>query len=227
MGLSTTYTKVETDFLLQKLESELVSGLRGELAISDTAPTAQGLYILSDIGTYTNLGGLVASADKLNYAYFDGTTWSKVEVEITTLLKDVEGGALSFDTAKMMLQGFMNQDTSVPINTVTIHSSALITGGHFLRKNNTYNNDGAYPNAQVIYNFPVGKATRLRTVGLFNLAPGAKFAPLTGQKKDGTTAFFIDYGDPTLPNEHCLMFQILILYQYSTGRLNLSQLWNY
>ena len=87
MGLSTTYTKVETDYLLQKLESELVSGLKGSLKIIDTAPTEQGLYILSDVGTYANLGGLVTTTGKLNYAYFDGTTWSKVEVSIpnTTL----------------------------------------------------------------------------------------------------------------------------------------------
>ena len=82
MGLSTTYTKTETDYLLQKLESELVSGLKGELAITDTAPTIQGLYILSDVGTYTNLGGLVASADKLNYAYFNGTTWSFIATDL-------------------------------------------------------------------------------------------------------------------------------------------------
>ena len=95
MGLSTTYTKVETDFLLQKLEEELVSGLRGELAISDAAPTAQGLYILSDVGTYTNLGGIVTTADKLNYAYFDGTTWSKVEVEMPQADLTVLNEALS------------------------------------------------------------------------------------------------------------------------------------
>ena len=52
----------------------------GSIKITDTAPITQGLYILSDVGTYTNLGGLVTTADKLNYAYFDGTTWSKVEV---------------------------------------------------------------------------------------------------------------------------------------------------
>ena len=83
MGLSTTYTKTETLFLLQKLQSELASGLKGKLAISDTAPTAQGLYILSDVGTYTNLGGIITTEEKLNYAYFDGTTWSKVEVEMS------------------------------------------------------------------------------------------------------------------------------------------------
>ena len=47
----------------------------GSLKITDTAPTTQGLYILSDVGTYTNLGGLVTTTGKLNYAYFDGTTW--------------------------------------------------------------------------------------------------------------------------------------------------------
>ena len=57
-----------------------VSDVLGNLKIADAAPTENGLYILADAGTYTNLGGLVATADKLNYAYFDGTTWSKVEV---------------------------------------------------------------------------------------------------------------------------------------------------
>ena len=88
MGLSTTYTKTETDFLLQKLESELASGLIGSLKITDTAPTTQGLYILSDVGTYTNIGGLVATADKLNYVYFNGTTWSLIAVDIESNLSN-------------------------------------------------------------------------------------------------------------------------------------------
>ena len=54
----------------------------GSLKITDTAPKTQGLYILSDIGTYTNLGGLVTTTGKLNYAYFDGTTWSLIAVDI-------------------------------------------------------------------------------------------------------------------------------------------------
>lgn len=59
---------------------------KGVLTTSSSAPTgnaAIGKYLLSGAGTYTNLGGLVATADKLNYAYFDGTTWSKVEVQAT------------------------------------------------------------------------------------------------------------------------------------------------
>ena len=54
----------------------------GVLEISDPAPTTAGLYRLSEVGTYTNLGGLVTTAGKINDAYFDGTTWSKVEVAI-------------------------------------------------------------------------------------------------------------------------------------------------
>ena len=52
----------------------------GVLKISDPAPTTVGLYRLSEIGTYTNLGGLVTTAGKINDAYFDGTTWSLIAV---------------------------------------------------------------------------------------------------------------------------------------------------
>lgn len=55
---------------------------KGVLSPTSPAPTEKGKYLLSSAGTYTNLGGLVATADKLNYAYFDGTTWSLVSVEI-------------------------------------------------------------------------------------------------------------------------------------------------
>lgn len=54
----------------------------GSLKITDTAPTTAGLYALEDIGTYTNLGGLVTTAGKINDAYFDGTTWSLRAVDV-------------------------------------------------------------------------------------------------------------------------------------------------
>lgn len=58
---------------------------KGVLTISSTAPTgtaAKGKYLLSDVGTYTNLGGIVTTAEKLNYAYFDGTTWKLIAVDM-------------------------------------------------------------------------------------------------------------------------------------------------
>ena len=88
MGLSTTYTKTETDFLIQQLEKKTSSGYKGVLIKTDVAPTTVGFYMLSETGVYTNLGGIDAQSGKLNFASFDGTTWSKVEVamqEINTL----------------------------------------------------------------------------------------------------------------------------------------------
>ena len=93
MGLSTTYTKAETDFLLQQIDKKVVGGYKGDLKISDTAPTGIGYYILIDVGTYTNLGGINATAGNLNFASFDGTTWSKVDVtnfQLSTSVNSVE-----------------------------------------------------------------------------------------------------------------------------------------
>ena len=82
MGLSTTYTKTETDFLIQQLEKKTASGYKGDLIKTDAAPTQIGLYGLLETGVYTNLGGIDAQSGKLNIASFDGTTWSLIAVEI-------------------------------------------------------------------------------------------------------------------------------------------------
>ena len=56
---------------------------RGSLNKTDTAPTVVGLYILEETGVYTNLGNIDAQAGKLNFASFDGTTWSLIAVDTT------------------------------------------------------------------------------------------------------------------------------------------------
>ena len=80
MGLSTTYTKTETDFLIQQLEKKTASGYKGDLNKTDIAPTGIGFYGLLETGIYTNLGGIDAQSGKLNFASFDGTTWSLVSI---------------------------------------------------------------------------------------------------------------------------------------------------
>ena len=84
MGLSTTYTKTETDFLIQQLEKKTASGYKGDLRKSDPAPTQIGFYGLLETGVYTNLGGINAPIGKLNFASFDGTTWSLISVDMPT-----------------------------------------------------------------------------------------------------------------------------------------------
>lgn len=82
MSLSTTYTKTETDFLIQQLEMKTSSGYQGDLLKTDAAPTTKGFYALLETGVYTNLGGIEALSNKLNFASFDGTTWQLISIDI-------------------------------------------------------------------------------------------------------------------------------------------------
>ena len=66
----------------------LIGGIAKPLAITDASPTVSGWYKPTTSGTYANAGGLVAQVGYDTLFYFDGTTWSKVEVsmqEINTL----------------------------------------------------------------------------------------------------------------------------------------------
>ena len=102
---------------------------------------------------------------------------------------DVEGGALSYSLAQALLGGFMEQDDTTPIATVDIPQSAVITGGHFLNNNNTYNYNGAYPYIGVIHNFPVGDATKLRVQNFYAIVAGSQFAAIVGIKNNAPVVF--------------------------------------
>lgn len=80
MGLSTTYTKAETLFLLQQIDKKVVGGYKGDLRISDPAPTEVGYYMLLEIGTYINLDSLNPVLNRLNFASFDGSNWSLISI---------------------------------------------------------------------------------------------------------------------------------------------------
>ena len=60
----------------------LIGGIAKPLAITDASPTVSGWYKPTTAGTYANAGGLVAQAGYDTLFYFNGTTWSKVEVEL-------------------------------------------------------------------------------------------------------------------------------------------------
>lgn len=87
MGLSTTYTKAETDYLLQKLESELLSGINGEAKTTDTPPTTGFYrYIVHEAGTYTNFKDSTNAAIVVTAADLDvvnGVANNRVLIEVT------------------------------------------------------------------------------------------------------------------------------------------------
>ena len=181
MGLSTTYTKTETDFLLQQIDKKVVEGYKGDLRKSDPAPTQIGFYGLLETGIYTNLGGIDAQSGKLNFASFDGTTWSKVEVAFEETQLDVDGGALSYETAMKLLSGFKNDDPTNP-QIINIPDSGVLYGGNFLKKDNTieYNND--YPYIGVLSNVPVNGATKLKVSNFYQINSAGRFAAIVGMK---------------------------------------------
>ena len=102
---------IPSDYLFQKA-----------LLKTDTAPTTKGLYPLSETGIYTNLGGINAEAGKLNFASFDGITWSKVEVELAPISEISENilnvikeeninGLYYFDKTKITPNTFLDTDS--------------------------------------------------------------------------------------------------------------------
>ena len=84
---STNYGKFFNVYVSKSTTAGTALVTRGSLNKTDPTPTVVGLYILEETGIYPNLGNIDAQAGKLNFASFDGTTWSKVEVE---LIKDLD-----------------------------------------------------------------------------------------------------------------------------------------
>ena len=93
---STNKSKVFNVYVSKSTTAGTALVTRGSLNKTDTAPTVAGLYILEETGIYPNLGNIDAQAGKLNFASFDGTTWSKVEVDITNSIVDNGGQNISF-----------------------------------------------------------------------------------------------------------------------------------
>ena len=67
----------------------LIGGIAKPLAITDASPTVSGWYKPTTSGTYANAGNLVAQSGYDTLFYFDGTTWSKVEVVLPAPIQNI------------------------------------------------------------------------------------------------------------------------------------------
>lgn len=70
-------TEIPSDYLIKK-----------SLSKTDAAPTVIGLYPLKETGTYANLGNINAEAGKLNFASFDGSVWSLINIDINPSIEE-------------------------------------------------------------------------------------------------------------------------------------------
>ena len=86
---STNESKVFNVYVSKSTTAGTALVTRGSLNKTDTAPTVAGLYILEETGIYPNLGNIDAEAGKLNFASFDGTTWSLIATSIPQFSQNI------------------------------------------------------------------------------------------------------------------------------------------
>ena len=79
---STNESKVFNVYVSKSTTAGTALVTRGSLNKTDPTPTVVGLYILEETGIYPNLGNIDAQAGKLNFASFDGTTWSLIAANL-------------------------------------------------------------------------------------------------------------------------------------------------
>ena len=137
MSLSTTYTKTETDFLIQQLEIKTSSGYQGDLLKTDVAPTTKGFYALLETGIYPNLGNINAEAGKLNFASFDGTTWSKVEVALPNTTENVFNPLDDVNPSTMKATSiYLNSQLTTTITSKNLFDKSTILQDKYINTSN-------------------------------------------------------------------------------------------
>lgn len=124
------YTKAEADAIEANLRRQYnygASEYQGFLTIANT-PTINGWYWATQIGTYTNAGGLVTVANKINMIEKDGTTFrlNVIDVPVTSV---VDGFASNSTTSA----GSANNDRLLSeksqLNTVALDNKSSLTVG--------------------------------------------------------------------------------------------------
>ena len=96
------YTKAESDAIEANLRRQYnygASEYRGFLTIAQT-PTLDGWYWATEIGTYTNAGGLVTLANKINMIEKDGSTFRLYGIDAPALV-----GGITDWTAQSYITG--------------------------------------------------------------------------------------------------------------------------
>lgn len=101
MGLTTSYSKAETDIKLNRLKQLFGSGLHDKpLKISDPTPTEPGGYVLADVGDYS-FGN--APNGSYNVAFLSGTVWEIVSVSMPEGEKITDWEAKNYQEKSLVL----------------------------------------------------------------------------------------------------------------------------
>ncbi len=100
MGLSTSYSKAETEIQLYKLKQLFGSGIHDKpLKITDPIPTDFGGYVLKDIGSYSF--GITTEPGKYNVAFLSQSGWELIAIDMfSEPIKVVFSPIIKFDAKK-------------------------------------------------------------------------------------------------------------------------------
>ena len=132
---------------------------RGSLNKTDTAPTVAGLYILEETGIYPNLGNIDAEAGKLNFASFDGTTWSLIGV---TMPKGDDGNPTVKKNNDPLLNPFFNVIKNVWIFDKNFKKTSDYSSDYFWANDATFGKFGfQISNGVDVVNFTIPTGTEI------------------------------------------------------------------
>ena len=140
---STNESKVFNVYVSKSTTAGTALVTRGSLNKTDTAPTVAGLYILEETGVYANLGNIDAQSGKINFASFDGTTWSLIAVDVNT------NNALDFINFSDNNGGYIN-DNYDSIETIRTPTSYTITNNAYSLTSN-YNSSNNFNSKVLVF----------------------------------------------------------------------------
>ncbi|AZB01298.1 hypothetical protein EG359_17490 [Chryseobacterium joostei] len=219
---------------------QIIGNVAKPISPSDPAPTTIGWYkpqitsnldkpsdpnSTADYGEkYPNAGNLRAKSGYDTLFYFSGTNWKKTETKFPgDSAKKVFDPTNDNDPATMKAtsgrydklleanKGFLNQNTSEPIDKIVLTTSNAVYGGKFLLANGGIFTNVEYPFLGVITDYPVGNSTTLRVKNIFNTQPGNQYAAVLAKKQNGAVTVLLPWTDPFVEGE-----RIYDVSEYST-----------
>lgn len=140
--------------------------------VSKQMPTSKAFIPAFSTMTFPLSGDIQVTYNDRFWQLIDGKTALATDIptddsliweNLGSVPLDIVNGALSYNSAKKVLGGFIQEDAD---ETITIDETKILYGGNFLTNDNTYFTNGNYPNIGVIYNYPIGDAKLLRVLNI-------------------------------------------------------------
>lgn len=112
VDLSTYATKTALQNVSDKVENLLLGAVYGGLAARVTnpgTPKTKVFYLPTEVGEYTNFGGLSVGENEVAFLYYDGTQWVKHSIDLSSTINSIKTTA---DTANTKATNALSKATT-------------------------------------------------------------------------------------------------------------------